>query len=174
MPVALRAIQRYELRLARSWYVPSAYSCSIRSRFRVKYMANALLGRGDLLLIVFGDVSPTQEDWDEHLEFFSGALERRPYQSMYCLAYSLGGGPNARQRQELVDATPTTKRGRAAVLARSPAARGMASALSWIYKPELRVFGLRDLEPALEWLGIKSVSAETVREEIDCLLTQLG
>lgn len=86
---------------------------------------------------------------------------------------SLGGGPSAKQRKQLMDVSG----GRAAkipcaIMTESAVVRGITTAISW-FVPEVRSFRLDELEEALAYLRITTPVAE-VKKVIDELRLELG
>lgn len=116
---------------------------------------------GVLDLMTLDEADPTPEEWDAFLKYSS----ERQGQTRWVLVHSLGGGPNAQQRNQL------RKLGRVlpvAVCTSSIAGRGIVTALGWIYR-SYAAFDLNDIAGALRWLGAENISSEFVKIRIDVL-----
>lgn len=119
------------------------------------------------MILVCGVAPPSDQDWGQLASVMGKNLHDR------ALVLSLGGGPSAKQRKQLMDAS----HGRAAqipcaILTDSVMVRGITTAISW-FVPEVRSFRPEEIEPALQYLRVTTPASE-VRKVIDELKRELG
>jgi hypothetical protein len=122
----------------------------------------------DVLVFVHTAESPTDEEWEELLEYYRKASELPEYKT---LVLSIGGAPNAGQRvrlSEIIGEKPT----RIAVLTPSPLVRAAGIAVSW-FRPNIRMFNPTDVRAALEHLGVPDAELR-IRRALDELKAELG
>lgn len=99
---------------------------------------------------------PSCEAWDEYLEVLVEAVGRKGgARFIRALSISDGGGPSARQREQLnaLMRRFTGGRGCVAIVTADPIVRGMVKALSWV-NPQARAFAPRQLSSAIDYLGV--------------------
>ena len=118
-------------------------------------------------IVVVGAAPPSDADWTHLADMMAKNLHDR------AVVLSLGGGPSAKQRKQLMDASG----GRAAnipcaILTESVMVRGITTAISW-FVPEVRSFRPDELEAALGYLKITTPPAD-VRKVIEELRLELG
>jgi hypothetical protein len=123
---------------------------------------------GDVVVFVHGTQAPTDEEWDDVLDFY----RRKPEQSSFrSLVYTAGGAPNASQRARLREAGQG--RARIAVLTASAVARAAGIAVGW-FNPQIQIYGLKDIEMALDHLHVPAAQRRELRQAITELQTALG
>lgn len=91
----------------------------------------------------------------------------------FCVRIEGPGGPDAAMRaelNELADQFPI----RAAILTRSRLAKGVAMAISWIGKVEIKAFDPDDMTSAVAWLGIPESGHAELEAALRTLATELG
>lgn len=100
---------------------------------------------GLLALLVHDERDPSAADWSQWVQFYATATREHNVRDL--LVLSRGGGPNSRQRTEVVNALvgclgPGAMRLRTAVCTDSRLARGITTAIGWLYPMRhLRSFG---------------------------------
>jgi hypothetical protein len=123
-------------------------------------------GRVDqFLVVVHGDVPPTDEVWEEYLKF---TFENKTSKDIVRhLVITQGASPTAAQRrllQEraavLLDENPVSVR--AAIVTPSTFARGIVTAISWIIDAP-RAFAPEKLSEALKYLDIPEEHLTAIR-----------
>jgi hypothetical protein len=119
--------------------------------------------RARFMVVVHGEQTASDAEWAAMLDDFlsepSGAR---------VLVYAGGSGaPNVQQRVRLTGVL-RQRRGLVAVLTRSPLVRAVGLALR-VFRPEISVFALTDVEGALDYLG----AAPNERAELLRTLTEL-
>jgi len=111
-----------------------------------------------LEVLVLGESPPTKQDWDAHCAYITQtvAAGRLP---KYIIAVTEGGGPNAAQRQQLVNVLPKGFRPeRMAVCSSSMVTRGILTALAWLGLDGTKSFQFDELYEAWSWVGPPGVS----------------
>ena len=130
-------------------------------------MARVAASFGQVHLAIQRGESVSDAVWNEWL----ASLQQDPDGRLRLLVESHGGGPNAKQRKQFVDAM----RGRdlrIAVLTDSPISRGMVTAVSWLGQP-LRSFRVAQLAEAIAWLDLTPSEGEQLRVELAKLRRQM-
>jgi hypothetical protein len=95
-------------------------------------------------------LQPSAKEWTDYMS--SCAEHARKYPSDACsLISSLGVGPNAAQRKQANEVTPTTTR--VAILMDGLLGRGIVTAMAW-FVPSTTVFGFREMEKAAVFLQL--------------------
>lgn len=113
--------------------------------------------------------APSDDEWRNYLEFARGF---HATEGLRVLVVSHGGGPNGRQRRELIDAMPG-QRAPVAMLTNSALMRGVGTAVGW-FNRSLQVFDLHGLAEAFDHLGLDPREREEVRLTIRGLEQELG
>jgi hypothetical protein len=93
------------------------------------------------------------------------------------LVYSLGGGPNGKQRSELTALFPELQKVPLAyIVTSSVVMRGIVTAVSWFLPPSLRAktYGIDDLERALTDIGLATQLRADITRTIQAHLKTLG
>jgi hypothetical protein len=130
-------------------------------------MVNSLWRAGDLVLVVsvHGSDSCSDAEWSEYLGMCGQAMaEHASDHNIGGLVVSEGGGPTARQREELRIALGIRKP-RVAVITSSLVTRGIGTALSW-FNPHLRTYPPRDWERALDHLHVQGAGREALLRHV--------
>jgi hypothetical protein len=124
-------------------------------------------GRIDTTMFVVHDErNPSPHDWSEWVRAY--AIAARDHGVRGLLVISSGGGPNGRQRSEVVEgligAVGEAAEGiRTAICSDSRLARGIATAIGWLMAtPYLRRFGYRQRNEALEFLQVDAVARPAI------------
>ncbi len=120
---------------------------------------------GDLHIVVHGDVSPSDEEWNLYLNVLRAARPRM----RRVLVSTTGGAPSPRQRRSLLDAMGEGRPPTTAVVTGSVVARGVVTALAWIKGDFIRAFSPADLDLALSHLAV----AESDRPAVIAALRSL-
>jgi hypothetical protein len=109
-------------------------------------------------VLVHGRGDPTNAEWSSWVRVYAAAVAEHDARDL--LFVTDGGGPNAKQRHELISALykslgDCAELVRTAVCTDSQSARGIALAIGWQAAPaHLRLFGAADLQGALSFLGV--------------------
>jgi hypothetical protein len=122
---------------------------------------------GRIMVIVHSEHEPSHAEWEDYL----GHLRAEP-RCASVFVYSIGGGPNAKQRQSLADATA----GRAlpvAVVTPSRMTRAIGVAVSW-FNPHIQMFSPGYLPDAFAHLRLGMREAAEVIHSARHLASQLG
>lgn len=128
------------------------------------------------VVVVHTKVQPTDEEWDEYIEFNRINGHDRGVITRY-LVVTEGGAPTAAQRKIFHDAiTPLLKQNpnvmRTAVVTPSTFVRGVISALS-VVNPIFRAFSPNEMKEAYAYLGVPSVYIGDIEELIAMLRASL-
>jgi hypothetical protein len=101
--------------------------------------------------------SPTDEEWAEYMQALAIAMvalkgDKRGIRGM---SISDGGGPNAKQREEINEFMRqfTGGRGTISIVTANPFVRGIIKALSW-FNPQARGFSPDQMTEAIDYLGL--------------------
>ncbi len=122
----------------------------------------------EVVVFVHGTQAPTDEEWEEVLDVY----RRKPDQSSFrCLVYTAGGAPNPTQRARLREAGQG--RARIAVLTASAVARAAGIAVGW-FNPQIQIYGLKDIEKALDHLHVPTAQRGEFRQALAELQNALG
>jgi hypothetical protein len=125
---------------------------------------------GNFCVFVHTDAAPTDEQWDQVLDFYRGAADPSTFRT---LVFTEGAAPNAAQRARLKTATRGAKIP-IAVLTSSAVARAAGIAIGW-FNPLFRAFGPEELERALDHLDAQGLDRELLKltlEELKSLLKE--
>ncbi len=111
-------------------------------------MANMAFAReGQLMLLVHNKINPSVAEWSEYVGVVA-ALQYSEHPLEGLLVVSEAGGPNAKQRNEIVSAfVPHIVM--TAVCSDSAFARGITTAISWFHPKQLISFRYDEIAPAL-------------------------
>ena len=83
------------------------------------------------------------------------------------LIVTLGGGPNARQRQRMREVLGARKMPRTAVLTKSTVGRLIVTAFNLFSDQNLRLFAPDDIDAALRYLDVHALMVGHVRQQVD-------
>jgi hypothetical protein len=101
--------------------------------------------------------APSPEEWYEYLQALEVAMValKGDTRGIRGLSISDGGGPSAKQREELNEFMRqfTGGRGTVAIVTANPIVRGIIKALSW-FNPQARGFAPDELTKAVDYLGL--------------------
>jgi hypothetical protein len=109
-------------------------------------------------VLVHARGDPTNAEWSSWVRAYAGAAAEHDAREL--LFVTDGGGPNAKQRHELIAALykslgDCAELVRTAFCTDSPSARGIALAIGWQAAPaHFRLFGAAELPGALAFLGV--------------------
>jgi hypothetical protein len=120
-----------------------------------------------VIVFVHGSQDPTDEEWGATLELYRRTPE---HSSIRCLVYSSGGAPNVKQRARLREVGQS--RARIAVLTASAVVRAAGVAVSW-FNPKIKIYGLRDIENALDHLEVPVLERSDVRQALEELKNEM-
>ncbi len=121
-----------------------------------------------VVVFVHGTQAPTDDEWDEVLQFYRGKPETASFRS---LVYTAGGAPNATQRARLRELGQ--RRARIAVLTASAVARAAGVAVAW-FNPLIKIYGLKDTQKALDHLDVPPAHRQELLRVITELQGSLG
>jgi hypothetical protein len=122
----------------------------------------------DVVVFVHGPQAPTDEEWEEVLDSYRGKPEQPSFRS---LVYTAGGAPSATQRARLREVSQG--RARIAVLTASAVARAAGIAVGW-FNPQIQIYGLKDIEKALDHLHVPVAQRSELRQALTDLQSALG
>ena len=126
----------------------------------------------DVMVLVHGETEPRDDEWANYIAVVKVAIAKRAVRVL--LVLSRGGGPNAKQRARIVEAYQGSNV-YAAICTSSAVARGVTTAIGWIYKANLmRSFPSGQLNEAMTHLGIPTGLQSTVRATIHGLEGAIG
>lgn len=111
-----------------------------------------------LAVAVYGDDSPSNEDWPGYLD-----VMRSLDHGYRMIIFSSGGGPTTMQRRDLEKVTEGQDTARVAVVTLSRLARGIVTAIRW-FNREIKAFEPSEREDAFTFLALS-------KEERDSVLT---
>jgi len=131
------------------------------------FMAMAISRTDRVYALVYGEESPTDEEWTHCVAL---CRERAGRDSRF-LVETRGGGPDAKQRRMLAEAMHNEDT-RVAVLTDSFVARGILTALAWLGLPQ-RGFGLQDLRAAGSYLELTQLELSHAASELERLRIML-
>lgn len=120
-----------------------------------------------LMLAVFGEQSPPDDEWQEYLRVMT---KIEPDDLLFIL--SAGGGPALMQRRDLEQVTGH-HRGRVAVVTTSRMARGIVTALSWMEK-NIKAFDPGRRNDAFEYLEISEGLRPILMRRLKAMADHLG
>jgi hypothetical protein len=109
------------------------------------------------LILVCGKRDPTNEEWTAWCEFYAAAVERDGVRRLFVV--SAGGGPNARQRKQVISAVlqrvgPVVEELATAACGNSPMVRIVTAAFGWLAGvPRMKSFRADERERALDFLN---------------------
>jgi hypothetical protein len=122
-----------------------------------------------LALLVIGPDIPSDADWATWLAFAAKGTSDQPR----VVVFTEGGGPSASQRARLKEVFRERRNARVAVMVDSIVARGIATALGWMYG-NFTAFPANDFGAALRYLGLDQELASSVSVRVDHLRRLLG
>lgn len=124
---------------------------------------------GNCMLYVSSKKPPAEPDWAEYVEWFRRTFP--PGSTITSLVYERSSGPNATQRKQINDMTARCSV-RAAVLAVSPVARGILTALSW-FKEGYKAFNPHEVDAAVSFLELSGMAAAEVKAALRKMTEEL-
>ncbi|HKO94010.1 MAG TPA: hypothetical protein VJU61_22805 [Polyangiaceae bacterium] len=132
-------------------------------------MAMAMYRLGRMMMAVHDSAPPTDDEWARWV-----ALVHAPASpELRLLIETTGqGGPNAKQRKALADATLGLDV-RAAILSDSMAVRGVITALAWLGLAQ-RAFVPGDHRGAADYLGLSAQEGAKLIEALPSLRREVG
>lgn len=119
--------------------------------------------------------APSDQAWIEYIESFVAALAevQGDARRIRGLAISDGGGPTAKQRDQLnaFMRHSTEGRGTVAIVTSDSIVRGIVKALSW-FNPMARAFAPDELSRAIDYLGLTPVQRLHFEPALDQALAE--
>jgi hypothetical protein len=118
----------------------------------------------DVMVFLSTKEQPTIVEWDAYVAAITAlATPSGPLRGI--LVVSDGGGPDARQRAQVVKAfgdhsVPL------AICSASALERGIVTAMRWIYRAKVASFGFDDVGRALAFLGVEAARWPGIAEQI--------
>lgn len=131
---------------------------------------NDTVGGKDVTLYVSAKRAPTNEDWDEYLEWYKRTTAK-PGAEVRTLVYDRSPGPTPTQRKLLNDVTAPCKM-RVAVVTPSPLIRGIVTAMNW-FKDGYKAFAPEDIHRAFEFLGGSTSTNEEAKKLVQGFIQDL-
>jgi hypothetical protein len=136
-------------------------------------MGNMAFAReGQLMLLVHNKINPSVAEWTEYV----GVVAKLQYSEDPVdglLVVSEAGGPNAKQRNEIVGAfEPHIVM--TAVCSDSAFARGITTAISWFHPKQLISFRYDEIAPALAGLSVSLDRFDAVVASLHDLQRSIG
>jgi len=107
---------------------------------------------GDLLILVHNKTNPTPEAWAAYCQAIKTYLASGDAVRVL-LVVSEAGGPNAKQRREVIEAFGSTQP-LTAVCSNSALARGITTAIAWLFPKLMMSYRYEDVVAALDGLGV--------------------
>lgn len=99
--------------------------------------------KSTLIIAIHNGETPLDSEWEGYCVLLENVLKKDP-DRLYALNVTLGGAPNANQRQR-VNATPGISMPKGSVFTESAIVRGVITALQWATGGRLKAFRFRDL-----------------------------
>ena len=130
---------------------------------------------GNCIVFVGGRHPFDNTEWDTYSHFLETTFaEGAKTDTKFVCIVLTEIGPTGAQRQRLNDAlAPVFKTFKTAVLTSSHLARGILTAMSWIY-PVYRAFNSSELDDALAYLELDENLRPVVQKTVETLKGQLG
>jgi hypothetical protein len=117
---------------------------------------------GGCIVFVGGKRPYDDGEWEAYVKFIKG--EFIPGSKPICLVHADSAGPTAEQRQIVNEVIgPVKKEVKAAVMTSSQIARGIVTAMSWMY-PVYRAFSPSQVDEAIAFLGVAEPSVPAVKQ----------
>ncbi|MFT3774544.1 MAG: hypothetical protein QM820_55005 [Minicystis sp.] len=125
----------------------------------------------DCVVLVHSKRPPTADEWKLYMEL----LERNRTLVRRLCVFSEGAGPSAAQRQQVSDLVKTkyTKPIITAVVTPDPIARGIGTAIGWIYS-DIKIFAPDRIDDAFKFLSLSEKQTLGVRRAIAGLRSKLS
>jgi hypothetical protein len=128
---------------------------------------------GTLHVILLGEKSPTEADWEEYLQAILTEERKGVDATAWCTCvFSDGGGPGPGQRKAIADLLHG-RPSKVAVVTTSNALRGIMTAMSW-FNPQAKAFSPQDVGAALSHLGLSHSKFDSIKVMAQDLLKSLG
>ncbi len=124
------------------------------------------------VILVHSEAAPSDKDWNLYLDFLK--LQKQKTSDIKILVQGKGGPPpSAGQRARLVavvgkGGVPT------AVMTEDPFARGVVTALNWVFGQKLAAFPSARMDDALNYLGVSTSVAPEIRKIISNLSAEIA
>lgn len=126
----------------------------------------------DVFVVVHKADPPTEQEWEEYVDYCIAL----PQSCNKTLVLTLGGGPNAKQRNALQKRFLVEHPMTVAVMTDSTMVRGIVTALNW-FNPKAKAFPYANgtgVPDALAHLGVQGVAGQRVGIELQKLRLELG
>jgi hypothetical protein len=142
----------------------------------MKNMAAEIIG--DVVLVLHNSESPDDNAWGAYIQqcMEAGRIANGDYRRIKNLVFTDGGGPNATQRQQSIDALQKftgVKESKVAVVTNSMIARGIITVASWM-NMTVKAFSPEKAEDAGRFLGIPAEQMNRFAQAIERLSTNLS
>lgn len=134
----------------------------------------ACAGESGIVVIVHGKKEPTDTEWDDYIDLIRGDEAQAVLGQ---LVYSLGGGPNAKQRARALGESrkPTPEEiPPCAVMTSSAAVRAIILIFSWVYPNRYKRFAPDDLEGAAKFMKVPPATVPALRATLARLKRQVN
>ena len=107
---------------------------------------------GDVIVLVHNSKHPSEDEWSRYVNAVD-ICQRSPQQLRGVLVTSLGGAPNTGQRKAIVTAAGP-QLFVTCVCTDSMVARGVITAINWLYAARVHALPFHAIDPALEILKV--------------------
>ncbi len=116
--------------------------------------------------------APSADAWTAHC----ADIERRRNETRGALVYTLGGGPDSKQREQLRSALHGLEAPPTAIMTASPLVRGIVTGLNWFFRdPGIAAFSHDDFNGALKYLSKNgAVPTDQLLEVLVQLANEMG
>lgn len=132
----------------------------------------------DLIVALHNDIACSDAEWDSYLALLIPyKVKRRATDRLRGFTLTDGGGPNAKQRNRLVQTVDTTlesKLFRGAVISESATIRGIVTALQWLRPSGLKCFSPQQLGLAAAYDGVHENEMPQLIKQCEGLAKQVG
>ena len=132
--------------------------------------------RDGVLVVLYGQRTPTSAEWSSFLSVLDQELERA--KGVFC--YGAGpGGPTARQQYELTEHVRARGGTKAAVVTGSPLSRGLGAATEWLQQARdgrtpMAFYSPQEVVAAYDYLGLGVPERIAVGAALDELRAELA
>jgi hypothetical protein len=120
----------------------------------------------DFVCALHGREAPRPGEWSSYCELLRDYFRNNAPERLRGITLTLGGGPDSRQRRELVDTMPqVVMAARGAIITNSTIIRGIVTAFAWLQKSGLQAFQPSDFLRGFAYVGMPS-------QEVDRFLVE--
>lgn len=120
----------------------------------VSFMFEASTGQ-NYVVALHGKASPSAGEWSGFVALVRDFYRRSPKGLLYGITFTRGGGPDAKQRRELVDAVPKDQMTTGMIVSDSAVIRGIITAFSWLSRGGMRSFSPADYRNGFAYVHLQ-------------------